>query len=247
MTDRNPELTIGYQILADYEVYNVYEYSSSSDFMYGEEKMKMATIGTSITYGAHTYEQYYYSSDKQTYPYLVAKGLLKLYGIECEIKNWSIDQGGINQLSSFVLDNIINERCDFVFIELGMNDHLGENPNIVAFENAINNAVTTLKENDITVILVGFFQQNPDWDLEYPANTVLYNNVLRNIALEHKIFFADIYAEFSEISSEKMYKDYMGDFMHHPTSFGHQLYYTCIMPFFIHGKYTDSLLFELIQ
>ena len=63
-------------------------------------------------------------------------------------------------------------------IEFGMNDHI-ENTSVdggeeagsaeeraVSFTNTIENAVDTLQQNGIDVILIGFPQQNMTWDME---------------------------------------------------------------------------------
>jgi hypothetical protein len=251
--NRNPELIIPYQIYADYQ-FNVEldRFIKPANFISRHlyEKLRqrkqivIITIGTSITFGAHTYQHYYNQSDCQTYPYLVSMALNKIYGAECQIINGSTDGGGVNQIQDLTTTLAINP--DVVFIELGMNDHDGENPNIEYFYNSINNAVEIFKDNNIDVVLLGFFQQIESWELEFPKNTIAFNMVLSKIASLNNVFFCDIYSFFESINKNKLYKDYTGDFMHHPTSFGHQLYYLNIMPFFIDKEIKESDLLEYI-
>jgi hypothetical protein len=245
--NRNPELTIFYQIYADYK-FNIEEdieikpVNFISNQLYEKLSTKkpivIVAIGTSITCGTHTWQWYYDQSDHQTYPYLVAKALNKIYGIECQVINRSLDGGGVNQIQD--LNEVLFINPDVVFIELGMNDHNGETPNIEYFYSSINAAVNFLKINNIDVIIIGFFQQIESWELEYRKNTIAFNEVLSEIAFLKNVYFADIYSFFELIDKNKLYRDYTGDFMHHPTSFAHQLYYLNIMPFFIDDEYKES-------
>jgi lysophospholipase L1-like esterase len=250
---RNPELTIPYHVYADYRFpheaniaikpVKLMSDSLQRKLSYGED-IVIVTIGTSISAGAHTYQYYYNESDQQTYFYLVAKAINKIYDINCRVINESTDGGGVNQIQN--MDVLLSSNPDIVFIELGMNDHSGENPNIEYFYNSITRAVEYLLVNDVDVVLVGFFQQIETWELEYPQHTIAFNDVLSEIASTHNIFFADIYSFFELIDKNKLYKDYMGDFMHHPTSFGHQLYYLNIIPFFLDRETEEADLFEYI-
>lgn len=250
---RNPELSISYQVYADYKffpsrqtkIYSSRFFSSGLQAkLEAGNPIKIVSVGTSVTFGSHTYEWYFYNSDTQTYPYLVAKALNKLYGVKSNIKNFSIDGGGVEQLRD--LDPIIAFAPDIIFIELGMNDHNGPSPDREKYRRAIRTAVGTFRLHDIDVILVGFFQQNKDWELEYPENTLAYNAALREIAGEYNLYFADIYSAFSKLDQDKLYRDYTGDYMHHPTSFGHQLYYKEIIPYFLPSGADEAELLKYI-
>jgi lysophospholipase L1-like esterase len=251
--NRNPELTIPYQIYADYQ-FNVESdrFIKPANFisrhlyekLCQRKQVIIVTVGTSITFGAHTYQHYYNKSDSQSYPYLVAVALNKIYGVECQIINESTDGGGVNQIQD--LTTILAINPDVVFIELGMNDHDGENPDIKYFYNSINNAVIKFKDNNIDVVLLGFFQQIESWEQERQEHTIAFNAVLSEIASLSDVYFCDIYNFFELIDKNKLYKDYTGDFMHHPTSFGHQLYYLNIMPFFIDKRIKESYLLAYI-
>lgn len=245
----NPPLPLLYQVYVDYR----YKETNAADIILpsitlNKERLtrtlKIVGSGTSITTGIHTYNHYFTNSDSQTYLYLLARAIKRIYNNEVVVVNKSINGGRINQIVN--LEPILSENPDIVIIELGMNDHCGEVPDQVTFKNSIDRAVKLLKENEIEVILVGFFQQNPDWELEYPHNTRIFNDILKDIASQHNIFFADIYTAFEKLDKMKLYKDYMGDFMHHPTSFGHQLYYLEIMPFFLTNPVPRSDLWEYI-
>lgn len=250
--NRNPELTISYQVYADYY------YTDTSVFIQPSTKMsnilrekiaqhkslKIITIGTSISFGAHTFENFYHNNDSQTYHQLVSRVLSSYYELRCVSENYSTDGGGVNQIQD--LSKVLVEKPDLVILELGMNDHLGMNPNVDYYKNSLEQAITKLKENQIDVVLVGFFQQIESWIQEYPDNTILYNRILSELAQKYGLFFADIYAGFEKIDKTKLYKDYMGDYMHHPTSFAHQLYYLEIMPFFIDRPIKIDELLEYI-
>ena len=144
----------------------------------------------------------------------------------------SIDGGGVNQIQD--LDLILLENPDIVILELGMNDHLGNSSDY--YLSSLERAINVFKQKGIEIILVGFFQQNSDWELENIKNTIEYNEILKKLSIDYGLYFADIYSAFELIDKDKLYKDLTGDFMHHPTSFGHQLYYLEVIPFFLTEK-----------
>ena len=229
--NRNPELTIPYVSYVDYStpLVSTNNIQVKSQFV---KDLKIVTIGTSISFGAHTHAQYYTESDSQTYPNLIAKALSGLTGFKITVKNMSTDGCGVNQIQD--LNLILHEKPDIVILELGMNDHLGSSSD--SYLSSLEKAINVFKQEGIDIILVGFFQQNPDWELENVKNTVKYNEILQELSSDYELYFADIYSAFESIDKNKLYKDLMGDFMHHPTSFGHQLYYLEVMPFFLTEK-----------
>lgn len=122
--NRNPELTLTYQVYADYkyaeQAYNVIPSDKMSKALKAKitssSSIRLVAIGTSITYGSHTFEHYYNNSDKQTYYVLAAKAISKLYNIESFTINSSIDGGGVNQLLD--MQYILDQHPDVVIIEL---------------------------------------------------------------------------------------------------------------------------------
>jgi lysophospholipase L1-like esterase len=257
-TPRNPSLNIPFQIYADYKFYD-FEYikgeydkaylsTSLKQKLKNKEQIKIGVIGTSITAGAHTLEQFYHNSDKESYPYLLAKGIEKLYGNNVFITNYSKSGSSIDYLET-VFQKVVKDKNDLVLIEFGMNDHLFSSweLELPSFESNISSSIEKLKAQDIDVILVGFFQQNPQWDLEFPNSTITYNQSLYKLGQKYNCYFADVNKEFSKYSQTKINQDLCGDFMHHPTSFGHLLYYKTIIPTFLKKEVTDGFLYSLIN
>lgn len=176
---------------------------------------------------------------------MIARSIRKIYGVESTVLNLSTDGGGVNQIQD--LQPIVDANPDVVILELGMNDHNGVAPNSDYYTRSIEYAIDVFKANSIDVVLIGFFQQNPQWSLEYPANTKKYNDILSQLAQKYHLFFADIYSAFERIDKRKLYRDYMGDFMHHPTSFGHKLYYLEVMPFFINTSMLKEIYWNIFN
>lgn len=250
--DRNPELMLNYQLYADYKYDNRYEQpikarisEELNNKLTSGKSLKIVCNGTSISFSAHTYENYYYNNDSQSYLQLIARSIRKIYGVESTVLNLSTDGGGVNQIQD--LQPIVDANPDVVILELGMNDHNGVAPNSDYYTRSIEYAIDVFKANSIDVVLIGFFQQNPQWSLEYPANTKKYNDILSQLAQKYHLFFADIYSAFERIDKRKLYRDYMGDFMHHPTSFGHKLYYLEVMPFFINTSMLKEIYWNIFN
>lgn len=255
---RNPSLNIPYQLYADYKFSDFelirgkydrgYLSTTLKDKIKKKEQIKIGVIGTSITAGAHTLEQFYHQSDKESYSYLLAKGIQKLYGNNVIITNYSKGGSSIDHLDT-VFKNVIEDENDLVLIEFGMNDRLSSSweLGVSRFELTITGAIEKFKAQNIDVILVGFFQQNPRWELEFSNSTMVYNQSLYRLGEKHNCYFADVNKEFSKYSQTKINQDLCGDFMHHPTSFGHLLYYKTIIPAFLNEEVTDGFLYNLIN
>lgn len=255
---RNPPLTIPFHVYADYNF-------SDTEALHGEfnnnflsyelkEKLKskgglkIGAIGTSITAGAHTLEKFYFDSDQQSYPYLLAEAINTVKGNKVSVVNYSKGGGSIGYLET-IIDVVLHDNIDLVLIEFGMNDHIHAwwESGLPSFELRISSAIEKFEAHNIDVILVGFFQQNPSWDLEFENSTIAYNHSLYNLAKKHNCYFADINKEFSKYSQTKINQDLCGDFMHHPTSFGHLLYYKTIIPVFLDKDVTDGFVYSLLN
>ena len=255
---RNPSLTIPFHVYADYDFQDVETVFGKfnegflsprfKDKLKNKKIIKIGTIGTSITAGAHTMEQFYHDSDSQTYPYLTAKALKNVYGSDCFVTNYSKSGSSIGHVFNSI-PQILKDKNDVVFIEFGMNDHINYNWDIGLndFKKNMDVLIKMFKGNDTEVILVGFFQQNPSWDLEFVGSTVRYNEVINNLAVKYDCYFADIYKEFSKYSQSKINQDLCGDFIHHPTSFGHLLYYKTIIPLFLDKELNDGFVYNLLD
>lgn len=255
---RNPPLNIPFQIYADYKFLDFesikgkydqnYLSATLKDKLKNKEHIKIGVIGTSITAGAHTLEQFYHNSDKESYPYLLAKGMKKLYGNNVFITNYSKSGSSIDYLET-VFQKVMEDENDLVLIEFGMNDHLYSSWELEMprFDSNISSAIEKFKDHNIDVMIVGFFQQNPQWDLEFQNSTIAYNQLLFKLGEKYNCYFADVNKEFSKYSQTKINQDFCGDFMHHPTSFGHLLYYKTIIPAFLKKEVTDGFLYSLIN
>lgn len=240
---RNPELNIYYQIYVDYIYFLKNEHIPSSTFLsdtihqklLSGKPIKISLIGDSIAAGAQTTAEYYEGDQTQcTFLGYLKTEIEKIYKNDVTIKLFT-KGGGCSEYLEEYIDNVITENPDVVLIEFGMNDHLNANiENLEYFEKTIRKAVNELKKNQIDVALVGFFQQNPDWILEIEDDTISYNQILKKIANDENIYFADIYNVFKLASEKKnIYEDLTADYMHHPTDFAHQLYLSSILPLFI--------------
>ena len=107
--------------------------------------------------------------------------------------------------------------------------------------------IDKFQQSGTNVIIVGFFQQNQNWDLEFEGSTFIFNQVLSNLAKKYNCYFADINGEFSKYSQKKINEDLCGDFMHHPTSFGHLLYYKTLIPVFLSENKSDGFVYDLLK
>ncbi len=135
------------------------------------------------------------------------------------------------------INNIIQQKPNVAVIEFGMNDHVVtgslNSDNINSFIQDIEYSVIQFKENNIDVIIVGFFQQNTEWDCENVDATIKYNNALKEISKRNGIYFADIYSLYNKVASIKnIYDDVTADYMHHPSDWGGKIYLTSIVPVF---------------
>jgi lysophospholipase L1-like esterase len=255
---RNPSLTIPFQVYADYDFYD-YEYitadfnatflsSKLKDKLRRKEQIKIGAIGTSITAGAHTLENFYHNSDKDSYPYLLGKAISKLYNTDVLVTNYSQGGSTIGYLET-ISPTVLHDGNDLVLIEFGMNDHLYNwwESGLSNFELKIVTAIENFQAQNIDVVLVGFFQQNSSWDSEFRNSTITYNQKLYDLAKKYNCYFADIYKEFSKYNQTKINQDLCGDFLHHPTSFGHLLYYKTIIPVFLEKEVNDGFVYSLVK
>lgn len=193
------------------------------------EDITIALCGDSIGAGAATNGNGYFF-------YYLDETLEQYYNINVETLNFSMG-GRSSDLLIEDLQSIIDMRPDVLMVEFGMNDHGGADGNseerVTAYKNNIEKAVNVFQENNIDVILIGFFQQNMTWDVENMEATRLYNEVLKDIADRNKIYYADVYSVFEKVGNVKpLSRDVMADFIHHPNEWGHKLYLTSIIDVF---------------
>lgn len=237
----NPQSNKGYQIRVDYE-YCVSEkeletIDNNSAYLSDDVKKKVlngesisiALCGDSIGAGADTNGQGIFLN-------YIAESLEQHYNIDVNTENFSIG-GRSRDLLTEKMSDIIEMRPDVLMIEFGMNDHCGADgaseERVSGYKSDIENAVDVFQQNGIDVVLVGFPQQNMTWDIENVDATNLYNEALKDIAGSKNIYFADVQDIFYRVGNKKtISRDVMADFIHHPTEWGHKLYFTSIIKAF---------------
>lgn len=239
--NQNPESNRSYQICVDYE-YLVSEkeleaVTDSSSYLSDDVKSKVlngesitiALCGDSIGAGADT-------NGQDIFLYYLAGSLEQYYGVDVNTAQLSVEEGS----RDYLLENIpqiIELHPDVVMIEFGMEDHCDADAaaeeKVNRFTSDIESAVDALQEQGIDVILIGFPQQNMTWEEENVEATKLYNEVLKDIAGRKNVYFADVYDIFDRVGEIKpISRDVMADFIHHPTEWGHKLYFTSIIEAF---------------
>ena len=237
----NPESNRSYQILVDYSYYvsenELNSISNQSKYLserlrnkiLNGENIDIALYGDSIGAGADTNGQGVFLN-------YLAKELENYYGLSVTSKRFS--SGKQNQdLLQDDLESIINKHPDVLMIEFGMYNHASaeelSEEEINEFSRNIDRLVALFQKNEIDVIIVGFFQQNMTFDKENVNATILYNDVLRNIAQQREVYFADIYNTFERVGRIKhLSRDVLADFISHPTEWGHKLYFSSIIDVF---------------
>ncbi|HAS40878.1 MAG TPA: hypothetical protein DCS93_10380 [Microscillaceae bacterium] len=248
---RNPELNVCHQVFVDYKyVKPVFKVQSQIKFLSDQFKQKLNTndtvkillIGDSIGGGAQTISDYFNSPvDTSTFLYYLKHQLFHLYPSQIVTINLSVGGEGA-VLFGDNADKIVRMNPDVVIVEFGINDHMLGQSFSGVFENSFEYGIDKLKQAQIDIVLVGFFQQNKDWDIERPEFTRSYNQILQDLAQKHNLYFADIYQAFNKITSKDINEDLMADYIHHPNDFGHKIYYSCIIPaFLMQDTYCDKL------
>ncbi len=242
--ERNPELNVQYEVFVDYlgkydddHVCPQSSYLSESvmEKLNAGEKVKIALVGDSISAAAQTTSQYYYNDQiSNSFIGYLREGLEEIYQSDIELQ--LISKGGMS--SDYITDNlvdIVKNNPDLVIIEFGMNDHVNTDPGMrEQFRKTISEAVKSLKSAEIDVCLIGFFQQNVEWERENTESTKTYNHILNEVAKEYDCYFADVYSAFSEVQVRKnIVEDMTADYMHHPNDFGHQVYASLLLPLFL--------------
>ncbi len=239
--NHNPESNRSYQIYVDY-AYRVSEKeleaiengsSYLSDAVRSKvlngESITIALCGDSIGAGADT-------NGQDIFLNYLGETLERYYGVDVRAEQLSAEGGNRDHLLES-LPQIIELHPDVVMIEFGMEDHCDADAsaeeNINRYKSDMESAVDALQENGIDVILIGFPQQNMTWEEESVEATKLYNEALKDVAGRKNVYFADVYDIFDRVGEIKpISRDVMADYIHHPTEWGHKLYYTSIIEAF---------------
>lgn len=241
---RNPELNIEYQILVDYTTvlfpWQVVKPKSGVDRTVAKlksgEDVKVLLCGDSIAAGAQTTGLYYFDDHVQsTFLGYLDSFIEDCYGVNCDAVLFG-EEGVSFQYMMEHLDEIAEEEPDVVMVEFGMNDHIVDGAMSLqdGFKSGLAFCVEMLQNKDIEVILIGFFQQNDKWEKENMEATCVYNTLIEEVATAYKVPFIDIGKKWKSINGRKnMIEDMTSDYMHHPTDFGHKIYFSEIVPYFL--------------
>lgn len=240
---RNPELNIEYQVLVDYSTFlkpwrtvtPKEGLENTVNKLKNGEDIKILLCGDSIAAGAQTTGLYYFDDHKLTTFFGYLDVFLEgFYGINVDSVLFG-ENGASLQYMNENINQIVEMRPDVVLIEFGMNDHVVEEALVAQelFGSNLDSCVEKLQEHGIEVILIGFFQQNSEWEKENQKATKVYNDLIAQVADKYSIPFADIYKAFMMVDRKDIYEDLTSDYMHHPTDFGHMIYFSKIVPYFL--------------
>ncbi len=247
---RNPPLCRQMQIYVDYITSeNIINISPSENSFFENKALelpKIAIFGDSIANAAQTTSQYFKGTDTDGFAGLLRDFLKTEYGEDqIIVNNFSQTDSSIDLLLAGK-EKVISGGYNTVVIEYGMNDHLSGVEAGAIFETKLQELCNYFLDNGIYIILVGFFQQNSEWDLEktiYPDATNKYNKIIETVAKNCNVPFVDIFTEFQKISQKKdLIEDMTVDWMHHPTDYGHKFYFSMLLPYFINKKLNQTVL-----
>lgn len=240
---RNPELNIEYQVLVDYitllkpwrSVASKEGLKNTVNKLKRGENIKIILCGDSIAAGAQTTGLYYFNNHMQT-TFLgdLDAFLEEFYDVNVDSVLFGENGASLEYMNENV-NQIIELKPDVVLIEFGMNDHAVEKPlavqDLFAFQ--LESVVEKCYEQGIEVVLIGFFQQNSEWEMEDESATRVYNDLIAETADKYSIPFVDIYRAFMALERKDIYEDLTSDYMHHPTDFGHMIYFSELVPYFL--------------
>lgn len=224
---RNPPLTIPSQVYVDYS-------SSTPDRLVqpaagAARHSRVVCLGDSIAAGAHTIANYFLGTDVDTYCGLLRNHL----GATAEVLNPSVPGGTLASVLP-TLPVLLAARPQTVVLAFGMNDHVAGSAALPDFEATLLGTVQQAQAAGARVILVGFIQQNTRWVREDPAQTLAYNQAINRVANQRGVAFIDIRTVFDRTAPDgNPIESRTGDFMHHPNSFGHRVYFSLLLPHFL--------------
>lgn len=225
---RNPAVVIPYNIYIDYDA------AVAGHIIHARpvrsSVRSVTCLGDSIGRGAHTVEYFVHDTDGQSWCALLGKAL----GPSVQVKNMSIAGATIDGFVRAYQSTTAQPPADVLIIAPGMNDHVAGSDGLPAFINQLDAIVQTAQRRGSTVVLVGFFAQNPMWVMEKPSDTVQYNFAIRSISIKRHIQFIDIKSAFDRATPQhETYYHLTADFMHHPNIYGQRIYFSNILPVFL--------------
>ncbi len=238
---RNPGLSLSYVTYFDYEAH--VEDANIPARAIRRNIASVLCLGDSITAGAHTVENYVEGTDGQSW----CGHLRSILGQSATVTNASLGGGRIDDIRKA---SAIQRGAapDVVIIAVGMNDHVAGPAGLQAFGEGLEALARTAQSNGASVLLVGFFQQNPLWVEEVPADTVAYNEKIAEVAVRLDVPFIDIGRAFAEASpTQEPYYHLTGDYMHHPNNYGQRIYFSLLLPYFLDRPVPASSIPDYVQ
>ncbi|NTZ42349.1 SGNH/GDSL hydrolase family protein [Altererythrobacter sp. SALINAS58] len=131
-------------------------------------------------------------------------------------------------------DDYIKPSDDILIIAFGINDHSNGAEYLQRFEDRLEEVSLKAIQEGKQVVLVGFPQRNKLWEYEDPASTIAYNDVVEDVALKNGIPLVDIYSAFESMGENRqVIERIFGDFIHHPNGYGHRIYFSYLLPYFL--------------
>ena len=233
---RNPPLTIPSQIYVDYS-------SSTPDRLVqpatgAARHSRVVCLGDSIAAGAHTIANYFLGTDADSYCGLLRNHL----GAGAKVLNPSVPGGTLASVLP-TLPGLLAGRPQTLVLAFGMNDHVAGAAALPDFEATLLDTVQQAQAVGVRVILVGFIQQNTRWVREDTAQTLAYNQAINRVAGQRGVASIDIRAAFDRSARDgNPIESRTGDFMHHPNSFGHRVYFSLLLPHFLAAPVLASTL-----
>ena len=224
---RSPQLVMPFTVYARYPTGTAFVIRPNGALANAEQ---VVCLGDSITAGAHTVAQVHFQNRSGAYCALLEKNLAG------ETRFLNRGAGGATlDLIDRNLDDLVPAGTDAALIAFGMNDHVRGEAGLIPFRQKLDRAVRLLREREISPILVGFFQQNPDWVKEDVAMTRAYNRAICEVAQANGVPFVDMKRIFERAVPDDRTRiaHLTGDFIHHPNEFGQRLYMSALLPFFL--------------
>jgi acyl-CoA thioesterase I len=187
----------------------------------GDKKIKYVSLGDSLTYGVGV------KSHNETFPYLIAEGLLDNYqGVE--VYNLGVPGARTADLLNHQTGQALSLNPDLVTILIGIND-VHNVTNIDDFEKDLKEVVQKLKTNKnlkIVVINIPYLGSNDlikfPFDIYFHNKISNFNRAIYKVAESEKATYIDL---FNALSSEPIQeKSYYSEDGFHPNTEGYKIW-----------------------
>lgn len=223
---RNPPKTVPYQVFVTYDANAFVTTIKPTGTV--KKAGQLNCVGDSITSGADTPYAFYGHGPRGNFCQLLAR-----YFPALTITNHAVPGSDVRSVW-LDYDHYISPSDDIVLIAFGMNDHLFGPSYVKNFGARLSEVTKKALDSGKSVILIGFPQRNMLYDREKPDDTIAYNNAIREVAALHNVPFIDVYSAFGTLGPNRHTVETMfGDFLHHPNSYGHRVYFSMLLPYFL--------------